>query len=272
METHILFFILAGVLIALLVGYSLWSARREKSRIDTLAMRPVSVPPSSNPAPHFETQAKETSATTPEGMIPAQAQFEENPAEWQQQEQEIQQQVQGIKITLGNAAEEAVQPEPIYQQAQTVNNPVSETTTDEAPAPAPEPDNNLVTLYMVAPQGTQFSGMAVVQQLEALGLRYGDYQIFHRYQNGETGPVLFSVANMMQPGIFDMTTIEQFSTVGLVFFMQLPSPTNDMVNVKLMLDTADSLAQMLGGFILNDQQQLLDENARQAYFQRVRRH
>ncbi|VTR52781.1 cell division protein ZipA [Actinobacillus pleuropneumoniae] len=46
MELHILFFILAGLLIAVLIGFSLWSARREKSRIfsNTFSTRPPSTP------------------------------------------------------------------------------------------------------------------------------------------------------------------------------------------------------------------------------------
>ncbi|HDL4082968.1 TPA: cell division protein ZipA, partial [Mannheimia haemolytica] len=50
MELHIIFFILAGLLIAVLIGFSLWSARREKSNIfsNTFSTRPIAVPPQNN--------------------------------------------------------------------------------------------------------------------------------------------------------------------------------------------------------------------------------
>ncbi|WP_423848470.1 cell division protein ZipA [Actinobacillus arthritidis] len=132
-------------------------------------------------------------------------------------------------------------------------------------------ENNMIMLYVVAPEGQQFRGDYVVQSLEALGFQYGEYQIFHRHQHlgNHTSPVIFSVANMMQPGVFDLTKIEQFSTVGLVLFMHLPSEGNDAVNLKLLLKTTENLAQALGGFVLNEHREIFDENSRQAYLARV---
>ncbi|VTR52785.1 cell division protein ZipA [Actinobacillus pleuropneumoniae] len=65
----------------------------------------------------------------------------------------------------------------------------------------PVAENNMLTLYVVAPEGQQFRGDYVVQSLEALGFQYGEYQIFHRHQHmgNSASPVIFSVANMMQP-------------------------------------------------------------------------
>ena len=51
MELHILFFILAGILIAILLGFSVWSARREKSRVfsNTFSTRPPAQPIKQDP-------------------------------------------------------------------------------------------------------------------------------------------------------------------------------------------------------------------------------
>lgn len=50
MELHIIFFILAGLLITVLIGFSIWSARREKSNVfsNSFSNRAVIVPPSNN--------------------------------------------------------------------------------------------------------------------------------------------------------------------------------------------------------------------------------
>lgn len=273
METHILFFILAGTLIVILVCYSLWSARREKSRIDTFAVRPVSAPVGSQQArPGMQTPAPSAPSAGFNTQSPL-AQEIENSEQWVSQQQEIESQVQEIKIKLADQTpiEETEKPIFVNEPEPQVNIQMAEAepvlTIQQAQISAFE--NNLVTLYVVAAQGCEFSGMAVVQQLEALGLQYGEYQIFHRHLDHSNSPVLFSAANMMQPGVFELETIEQFSTVGLVFFMQLPSPTNDTANLRIMINTVESFAQALGGFILNDQHQLFDEAARQDYFSRL---
>lgn len=285
METHILFFILAGLLIAILVGYSLWSARREKSRVfsNTFSTRPVSTPVGS----HSHTELPEN--LNPEGFKPQLTSEAESPEQWQAHQQEIDSQVREINIKLPNQpVHTPVQQQPIFsatpiQQPQPQPEiviepeiqPALSEELDVAPADETEQntqavDNNIITLFVVAPQGGHFNGLAVVQQLEALGLQYGEYHIFHRYIDNVDSPVLFSVANMMQPGVFEMHNIDQFATIGLVFFMQLPSPTNDLANLRIMINTAESLAKSLGGFVLDENQQLFDDNTRQQYLLRVK--
>lgn len=286
METSTLFFILAGLLIAILVGYSLWAARREKSRVfsNTFSTRPASAPVGSQ----THTEIPETFKT--EGFQqPTQNAVEQLEA----QKQEIDSQVREISIKLPDQEESAsvakatiftqpetrqenYQQEPRSQerasfQSEEQISVVQENETHQSENHSANVANNgVVTLYVVAPEGRYFHGAHVAQQLEALGLQYGEYQIFHRHIDNSNSPVLFSVANMMQPGIFDLANIEQFATVGVAFFMYLPSPTNNVATLRMMISTADSLAQSLGGFVLNDQQQIFDENSRQAYLLQVK--
>lgn len=275
METHILFFILAGLLIAILIGYSLWSARREKSRIfsNTFSTRPVSTPIGSQQTAEIPQTLNQENFTLPIADSSA-----ETPEQQQAHRQEIDNQVKEISITLpGQTEPHYAEPEPIFTATPPQSEPIAreevplsveQTATVEQTEKIAQP--NMIALYVVAPQGSQFNGVMVVQQLEALGLQYGEYQIFHRHVDNSNSPVLFSVANMMEPGIFEMSRIEHFSTVGLVFFMQLPSPTNDLANLRMMINAAESLAQTLGGFVLDEQQQLFDETARQHYLLRVK--
>ncbi|WP_373767285.1 cell division protein ZipA [Glaesserella sp.] len=305
METYILFFILAGLLIAILVGFSIWSARREKSRIfsNTFSTRPPSTPINND---MIKTVPR---SLNPQGLNP---QSSLNPKQnapdfTQTQQQEVQNSVKNIKISLpGQQMENTVterpaapQPEtpatPLFAQ-QSPPSPVNEQPrtdiyddpsrhkepsqvephqdeiADTAPQheEAPSTDTNIITLYVVAPEGEQFRGDVVIQQLETLGFQYGEYQIFHRHLDNAASPVLFSVANMMQPGVFDLTQIDKFSTVGLVFFMHLPSAGNDSVNLRLMIRTVESFAQAVGGFVLDDQHQIFDDAARQHYLLRVK--
>ncbi len=273
METHILFFILAGVLIAVLIGYSIWSARREKSRVfsNTFTTRPPSAPINN------EITADIPASLNTQGMHTYTSAHQETPTnDMTQVQQDVQENVSKIRISLQDQPQNA--PDSSYQtssfeQASFEAQPQPEVQLNESSASqqmqqAAEP--SIVTLYVVAPEGTQFRGDVVVQNLEALGFLYGEYQIFHRHLDNPASPVLFSVANMMQPGVFDLAKIEQFATVGLVFFMHLPSAGNDLANLKLMIRTVESFAQSVGGFILDEQQQLFDDEKRQHYLLRVK--
>ncbi|WP_373818605.1 cell division protein ZipA [Glaesserella sp.] len=299
METYILFFILAGLLIAILIGFSVWSARREKSRIfsNTFSTRPPSTPINNDIIGNVPP------TLNPRGFNPqASAHSEFNTPDFAQtQQQEVQNSVKNIKISLpGQQAEPMhseqapIQPAaPTFAQQIQQSQPIVETpptelyeeprsqqpqveiapvVTEAEPQPeqqVTESENGIITLYVVAPEGQQFRGDFVVQQLETLGFQFGEYQIFHRHIDNTTSPVLFSVANMMQPGIFDLSKIEQFNTVGLVFFMHLPSVGNDLVNLRLMIRTVESFAQAVGGFVLDEQHQLFDDQSRQNYLLRV---
>lgn len=282
MDNHILFFILAGLLIAILIGYSFWSARREKSRVfsNTFSTRPPSTPINSA----IQTEIPSSLAPQNSGF---QANIQNDPCiEEQQVQQQVEQDVKNIKIRLSDMQEAgsnspfSTAPQPNFsynEQSYAEQLPVEPQVQREQPTQAVEAqqpiesvENNLITLYVVAQDGQpQFHGEAIVHHLEALGFQYGQYQIFHRHLDNANSPVLFSAANMMQPGIFDLDNIAQFSTVGLVFFMQLPSNGNDLVNLRSMIRSAESFAQAMNGVVLTDQHQLFDDNARQQYLLRI---
>lgn len=280
METSTLFFILAGLLIAVLIGYSLWQARCEKSRIfsNTFSTRPASAPVGS------QSENEIPSTLKPEGFSTQPVLSEKEMAEaYQAEQQEIAKQVREFNITLNNQASVEQAPQgniftqkesvsPYTQEPQVQIQPQEETLQEAVSEDSTQAINNgIVTLYVVAPEGGYFLGTQVVQKLEELGMLYGEYQIFHRHIDNANSPVRFSAANMMQPGVFDLANIENFTTVGLVLFMHLPSPDNNNVaTLKTMISTAENLAQSLGGFVLDEQQKIFDDLTYQAYLQRVR--
>jgi cell division protein ZipA len=115
------------------------------------------------------------------------------------------------------------------------------------PAPASEPDQ-VISLFVLAPGGVPFRGTFLIEALEKAGLEYGDMQIFHRRErhNGSDA-VLFSVANLVEPGTFDLAAMEHFTTRGLVLFLQLPGPFDAIRAFDAMVEAARSLADSLEG-------------------------
>lgn len=121
-------------------------------------------------------------------------------------------------------------------------------------------------LYVVAPNNQHFHGTQVVQALDSLGFFFGQHLLYHRHLDmNSNSPILFSVANMLNPGIFDLEHIADFRTAGLVLFMHLPSLGSDLANFRLLLRAAQTLAEQLGGQVLDDQRQPFDENAKNRY-------
>jgi cell division protein ZipA len=115
--------------------------------------------------------------------------------------------------------------------------------------PPPEPDK-VVTLFVLAPTGVPFPGSFIFEAMQTAGLQYGDMEIFHCIdrQQGREEP-LFSVANMIEPGTFDLSAMAGFTTSGLVLFLQLPGPVDPVQAFDRMVEAARSLADSLGGTV-----------------------
>ncbi|HOX71608.1 MAG TPA: cell division protein ZipA [Dokdonella sp.] len=115
------------------------------------------------------------------------------------------------------------------------------------------PIERIVTLFVCARAGLLISGSDLVVAAEKSGLEFGDQGIFHRMVTGksESGPI-FSMANMVKPGSFDMTTIEQLETPGLTLFMALPGPLSALDAWDTLLPTAQRLAELLDASLLDE--------------------
>src|SRR6185436_19636410 len=134
---------------------------------------------------------------------------------------------------------------------------------ESAPAAAPSPPaqgarpthefDKIVTLYIAARAGQAIAGPDLVVAAEKAGLVFGHRNIFHRMVDNhpEQGPI-FSVANLVQPGYFDLRTIQQMTTPGISFFMTLPGPLNALDAWDTLLPTAQRMAELLDGVLLDD--------------------
>ena len=113
--------------------------------------------------------------------------------------------------------------------------PVTATATDQ-----------VFTLFVTAPRGVPFRGPILLGALADAKLEYGDMQIFHRIEmvNGQE-KVLFSVANVREPGIFDLSAMENFTSEGIVLFVQVPGTGDAVRAFDAMVESARILAASL---------------------------
>ena len=111
----------------------------------------------------------------------------------------------------------------------------------------------IVTLYVAARAGETLAGSDVVVAAEKAGLQFGDMGIFHRLVLGRNadGPV-FSMANMVKPGSFDMTQLDTVRTPGVTLFMTLPGPLPALDAWEMLLPAAQRLAELLDAQVLDE--------------------
>lgn len=129
----------------------------------------------------------------------------------------------------------------------------------------------VLILNVVGKPGKNIQGRELLGGLFNCGLHFGSMNIFHRFShaNGE-GALMFSMANMVNPGVFDLDNINTFETPGVTFFMTLPGPKNSMTAFDLMLDTVRRLARILNAEVKDDSQQPLTQEVIDDYRRRIR--
>jgi cell division protein ZipA len=119
--------------------------------------------------------------------------------------------------------------------------------------PASSSANNLIVIYLIANQGHPYSGYELLQALLTAGLRFGKMNIFHRHEEvSGRGESMFSLASVVEPGIFEMNKMGSFSSPGLALFLRINKVKDPLKAFEIMLTTAQQLIDDLGGEICDE--------------------
>ena len=141
--------------------------------------------------------------------------------------------------------------------------------TPLAAAPQSDPEEVLI-INVMAHKGEVFKGLDLLDIVLKCGLRYGSMDIFHRYSDtkGE-GALLFSMANMVKPGTFDLDAMDEFTTPGVSLFMTLPIDADSMQSFELMVETAQAISQTLHGELKDEQRSAMTRQTIEHSRQRI---
>lgn len=112
-------------------------------------------------------------------------------------------------------------------------------TPDE---PAAETLPEKILQINVVGRNRRITGDQIMQAARDVGLLEGEMQIFHF--SDERDRMLFSMANMLNPGTFPMKGMNSFITPGVTLFSTLPGPTDSIAVFEQMLSVAQRLAAL----------------------------
>jgi cell division protein ZipA len=121
--------------------------------------------------------------------------------------------------------------------------------------PTPRESDLIVSLTLLARDQQKFNGVELHKALQAAGLELAEFDIYHfRDADAEDDArAVFSVANIVKPGTFDVAKLHELTTPGLAMFMQIPGPMTASEAFDAMLEKAQFIAQRLHGIVGDEQ-------------------
>jgi cell division protein ZipA len=175
---------------------------------------------------------------------------------------EVDEPSQQIEPTLESVEPEIKTPEPQAKAKPKVN--------ARTPAEPAKPSEVLI-IHVSMPDNQTISGASLLPQLVSMGFKFGEMDIFHRHENSAgTGPILFSLASMYNPGTFDIDNMEQLATKGLSLFMSLPGEGEALQNFNMMHNAAKKVSEEFGGQILDSHRSVMTVQTVRHYVEKIR--
>lgn len=118
------------------------------------------------------------------------------------------------------------------------------------------PESLLIILNIMSPKGHVFTGEGIHAVMTSAGLTHGEHKIYHYIQDNQA---VFSIANAVEPGFFELSQLQTLSTPGLAVFMELPGPMECRKAFDTLLEISQRLATALSGELCDENHSVLTQ-------------
>ena len=160
----------------------------------------------------------------------------------------------------------SVKPDPLMEYIEDVQAlPVGEKLSEREAA------QEIFVINILKQDGKGLMGQDLHHVFNVCDMRHGEMGIFHRFEKANAqGKIQFSVVNAIEPGNFNLNTIENLVTPGISLFMSLPGPDKPMEAFDAMAEVALVFARNFNATLHDDTHSDLTPQTLEHYRNRVR--
>ena len=167
-----------------------------------------------------------------------------------------------LKPLFGNVSKDVTKIEPTInndgvseditgQDNEIISNNIIDFEVDQNNSQIQADCDHVITVRLSPIDGKPFDGKQVLEILKANGLSLDHSGIFN-YVDNHKNTRLFSAANLVEPGIFDIKTLDTEKIPGLSFFMLMPLGSNEVNGFDEMMTVLKKIKISLKAELLDD--------------------
>jgi len=128
----------------------------------------------------------------------------------------------------------------------------------------------IIILHLMAKEGSLFQGKDLLDVFLSQGLRYGAKKIFHFHEEESgSGSIVFSLANAIKPGTFELDEMSRMTTSGISLFFAMEDLKDPMAGLDILLNSAKNIAIDLNGELKDESRSVFTGQTEEHYRQRI---
>ena len=130
---------------------------------------------------------------------------------------------------------------------------------------------NVLIIHLTPCEGAVIDGQSLLDAATQNDMRFGEMQIFNKYSDIDgSGEVQFSMANLVNPGTFDLGTIRQITVPGVTIFMIPEDQQDPLKSFDEMMRVVSNLSQALDLNVMDDTRSTMTPQTAEHYRQRAK--